>query len=420
MRSACKIATLAGLLLSLGCTVPLPSKQVCAVTEDGFAPKRLAERGIGGTGAPSRMGGTGVPSSVGGTGVPSRLADRGIGGTGAPTGVQGTITGFASICVNGLELAYDRADPVDIDGTAQLAGDLRIGQVVTLRADASADGLVARAIAVRHAVSGPIEAVNMGGLELIVAGQNVRLGANSPGAASLQPGQWVQVSGLRDPGGTILAARVDPRPPGEVFITGRMIGPSAARRIGGAILRGNLPTEAGNEAISVVGTYQNGMLTVRQLFAPTRPLPLGQAGLVVVEAMAQGTKTATGDRALQVGDGMVAAIGPNFGDIPLETILMVLVMEQTVSGELTALSHHDGCRDGGAPATTVAAAVVSLAPHATATTAVGANSAAKAGGAAAAAKAEAASAAGAGGKGSSGGTGSSASGGHGAAAPATK
>jgi hypothetical protein len=65
--------------------------------------------GLGGTGARADggIGGTGsrAQDGVGGTGS---KADGGIGGTGAraegDVGLLGVITGFASICVNGVEV----------------------------------------------------------------------------------------------------------------------------------------------------------------------------------------------------------------------------------------------------------------------------------------------------------------------------
>jgi hypothetical protein len=88
---------------------PTQSKQA-ATAQHGLDQTILAERGIGGTGTPP-----GNPE----------LADRGIGGT----GIVGVITGFASVCVDGLEIAYDRSAAVDIDGAAGTPAALRVGQI---------------------------------------------------------------------------------------------------------------------------------------------------------------------------------------------------------------------------------------------------------------------------------------------------
>src|SRR4051794_7219997 len=62
----------------------------------------------------------------------------GIGGTGqraeAEIGVLGVITGFGSICVNGIEVHYDSGTPVAYNGDLSSAKALGIGQVVSVLA----------------------------------------------------------------------------------------------------------------------------------------------------------------------------------------------------------------------------------------------------------------------------------------------
>ncbi|MEE2673230.1 MAG: hypothetical protein VX466_05505, partial [Myxococcota bacterium] len=94
--------------------------------------------GTGGTGVlagtGSGIGGTGVlgdeGSGTGGTGV---LGDEGS-GTGG-TGVLGTVTGFGSICVNGLQIGYDDATPVVRNGEAAVLKELAVGHVVRVTAE---------------------------------------------------------------------------------------------------------------------------------------------------------------------------------------------------------------------------------------------------------------------------------------------
>jgi hypothetical protein len=194
---------------------------------------QVAAGSIGGTGAPAgSIGGTGqVAGAVGGTGVPegavggtgSRL-NGGIGGTGAPvakgiggTGIVGTITGFASVCVNGLEVHFDDSTPVDQDGRATVAGRLAVGQVVAIEAEPSSRGLQARRISVMHAVAGPITAIDQARGRVQVMNQTVRLDAitriagpdGSLRAEALQPGTLVAVSGQRDSRGEIVATRIE-------------------------------------------------------------------------------------------------------------------------------------------------------------------------------------------------------------------
>ncbi|MCB1954313.1 MAG: hypothetical protein KDG55_01480 [Rhodocyclaceae bacterium] len=186
----------------------------------------IAGSGIGGTGAPvagSGIGGTGAPASgIGGTGAPanglggtgSPLAVGGIGGTGSPageggiggTGIVGTITGFASICVNGVEVHFDADTPVDMNAQPATIANLAVGQVVAIRAQSGGRGLEARGISIVNAYEGPVTAIR-GPDTIEVMGQTVQL-AGDRRPAALAAGDRVRVSGLRAPGGELIASRV--------------------------------------------------------------------------------------------------------------------------------------------------------------------------------------------------------------------
>ena len=49
------------------------------------------------------------------------------------TGIIGTITGFASVCVNGLEVEFEDDTPVEIDGTPARPSDSAARQRVRLK-----------------------------------------------------------------------------------------------------------------------------------------------------------------------------------------------------------------------------------------------------------------------------------------------
>jgi hypothetical protein len=189
------------------------------------------EGGVGGTGLtdPGGIGGTGhsAPAGgIGGTGHEER--EGGIGGTGLDpqeggiggTGVVGTVTGFGSVCVNGLHVDYDANTPVEIDGQLVSAERLAVGQVVEVDAMAGTERLQARRIRVRHAVVGPVTGLDTASGRLQVAGQSVAVprgvgisGRRSQGAApveGLPRGGFVAVSGLRRSDGVIVATRVVP------------------------------------------------------------------------------------------------------------------------------------------------------------------------------------------------------------------
>jgi hypothetical protein len=157
------------------------------------------------------------PGGMGGTGIRS---DGGIGGTGiraeADVGIIGVITGFGSICVNGIEVAYDSSTPVSTDGNAASPSALALGQLVAVRA--VGNGLQARArdIQILDAVVGRASAVDPATGELQVAGQRVQLASSTIVAPGLVGGDLVgqnlRVSGLWRADGALAATRIERAP----------------------------------------------------------------------------------------------------------------------------------------------------------------------------------------------------------------
>ena len=196
--------------------------------------------GIGGTGRSGADAG-----GIGGTGVRD---DGGIGGTGLQaggvggTGIVGVITGFGSVCVNGLEVEYDASTPVDANGAPAQARALGVGQVVVVDAAERGGKLHADRIDVRDVAVGPIERVDAARGEIVVLGQHVRIdpSTNLTGPGPLARGGFVAVSGLRSADGSVAATRIAPAPKSDrVSVTGRI----AEHAKGGAAV-GNLPIAA--------------------------------------------------------------------------------------------------------------------------------------------------------------------------------
>ncbi|HCX13932.1 MAG TPA: hypothetical protein DGZ24_01290 [Rhodospirillaceae bacterium] len=151
---------------------------------------------------------------LGGTGIThaqnSSENGDGIGGT----GVVGTISGFGSIIVNGLQLEFDPKTIVETDGKPTSLEALKIGQVIRAVADHKDGELHLNAIDIRHAVTGPVEAIDHDSQTMMVLGQKVHLNLGSDGPAinafkNISVGNIVSVSGLRWADGTIIATRVD-------------------------------------------------------------------------------------------------------------------------------------------------------------------------------------------------------------------
>ena len=168
----------------------------------------LAASGAGAACEPGGMGGTGM------------RADGGIGGTGIEAqgdlGLIGVITGFGSICVNGVEVQYDAATPVMSAGAPASPAALALGQLVAVRATGSGAQIRARDIQILDAVVGRVSAFDTAAGQLQVAGQRVRLSASTVLAVSAAPaglvGQNVLVSGLWRADGTLAATRIAAAP----------------------------------------------------------------------------------------------------------------------------------------------------------------------------------------------------------------
>ncbi len=192
----------------------------CRVGRDGGP--AVADRGIGGTGISAR----------------TRTADRGIGGT----GIVGVVTGFASICVDGIEVRLGKNLSVSINGAAATAKQLKAGELVVIEASGqeTADHTIdqARTIAVRYEVSGPIEAVDTAAGAMMVAGQRVVVQPTTWVAGRFATGDWTTVSGLRQPDGTVMASRLDRGRAGLLFVRGQIIRDGDTTRIGGLVLHG--------------------------------------------------------------------------------------------------------------------------------------------------------------------------------------
>lgn len=188
--------------------------------------------GIGGTGAPANggIGGTGMPAEhggIGGTGAPiasNRLLpdDGGVGGT----GIVGVITGFASVCVNGIEVHYDSQTPVSFNGKPAKLSDLAVGHTVVMKVDHVGGQMRARAIGGFDVIAGPIDKFDASRQQLQIMGQNARIDkAILPDSSALASGSEVSISGHRLGSGEIIATRVDPiHSSGTVSTLGQVTG----------------------------------------------------------------------------------------------------------------------------------------------------------------------------------------------------
>ena len=152
---------------------------------------------------------------IGGTGVSS---DGGMGGTGRPAdptplGLIGVISGFGSICVNGVEVEYDAATPISAAGAPASAASLALGQVVLVQATGTAQSARAHSIRILEAAVGPVSTFDPAAGVLQVGAQRVLIEPTTVLAglarADLAARPAVRVAGLWRTDGTIAATRVE-------------------------------------------------------------------------------------------------------------------------------------------------------------------------------------------------------------------
>jgi hypothetical protein len=242
------------------------------------------ESGIGGTGESlpnpqdkvavlrsseqdSGIGGSGLAPDIHRNVIALKTGDdeSGIGGT----GIIGVISGFGSICVNGIEVHYQPTTPIVEDQGLSLSSEqLALGQTVSILAYSASQQYIAKEIRVLHEVQGVVEWVNSTDGLFGVLGQTVHLPpALLEGFAT---GDTVMVSGNRLVDGSIQALRVENRAPLEHV---SLMGPveldqsSHDFRIGKQRIELSQRTMAlkiGDE-VSVNGVLKDGVLHVETL-----------------------------------------------------------------------------------------------------------------------------------------------------------
>jgi hypothetical protein len=157
---------------------------------------------------------------IGGTGK-QLASESGIGGTGKqPVGILGTITGFGSIFVNGIEIEYDENTPFSIDGKSSPLQQLAIGDVVEVLTTDGNDFTHAKAINLRHEVIGKVESLQPETFSFSINGQSIIQPINNVWMPAI--GTWVAVSGHRVDEQNIIATRITPATPEQALLRSSM------------------------------------------------------------------------------------------------------------------------------------------------------------------------------------------------------
>jgi hypothetical protein len=162
-------------------------------------------------------------ASCGGGGGGGSLAGGGIGGTGV---TSGTVSGFGSVFVNGIEFETDGAsrdidDEIDISNGSDDDTVLGIGMVVTIIGTVNDDGVSGTAESIEYddEVEGPVAAVTVEDQDMVsktfdifnitvVVGRDTTVFVATD-YGSLAQNDLLEVSGYFDVDGKLLATRVE-------------------------------------------------------------------------------------------------------------------------------------------------------------------------------------------------------------------
>ncbi len=161
--------------------------------------------------------------SCGGGGGDTALSGINGGGIAGINGggiAVGPVTGFGSVFVNGIEFSTT-GSTITVEGASASESQLKIGQIVEVRGtiNSSAGTGTASSIAANNQYVGPVQSIDLPGLSFALLGNVVRVtGATvfdnsftTPALAGLAVGQWVEVHGLRNSAGDVVATRIEPR-----------------------------------------------------------------------------------------------------------------------------------------------------------------------------------------------------------------
>lgn len=203
-----------------------------------------------------------------------------------PISSFGVISSPGSVSINGVR--YDtNAASVTMNGQAAFPADLRAGHVVALQGNVEEGGLrgSAHRIDYQAAVIGPVEAVDPARQRAIVLGQTVVSDADTAydqriatgDLAGVAIGSRVQISGLLNADGQIVATRIEPAEANAALqVSGRVAAVDLANQLfrldrltidyGSTLvidLPGGMPAEG--DVIVVRGSLTNGLLIAQTI-----------------------------------------------------------------------------------------------------------------------------------------------------------
>ncbi|WP_298267804.1 DUF5666 domain-containing protein [Geobacter sp.] len=136
---------------------------------------------------------------------------------GTPVVSRGAITQLGSVYVNGIKFNVDKAT-ISMEDPADVSGGLKVGMVVTVKGtlDDASNG-TATSVDFADNLEGPISTFSNVSSSMTVLGQKIKFDPartvfddfSGAGTVGVKPGQMVQVSGMPDASGTIMATRIE-------------------------------------------------------------------------------------------------------------------------------------------------------------------------------------------------------------------
>lgn len=232
-----------------------------------------------------------------GAGGVGDIASGGIGGTGI---TSGTVTGFGSVIVNARIHETDNSTQFLRNGNASTQDAFRVGDVVRIDWDGNQDGLTRNAVRVvyQRALQGEVTGAPEPAAGTVeVVGQTVAVDATtlfeeftSPAPTGenfpqdLDVGACVEISGLRDTTGNLLATRIERIAPpcaDQTELQGVITSPvgDLPTRITVSGTTVDLPAGIAIDPtpvalttgafVTVRGSYDNGVLTASMIRVPT-------------------------------------------------------------------------------------------------------------------------------------------------------
>ena len=217
------------------------------------------ERGIGGTGI------SGSDRGLGGTGRLAAGDERGMGGPGIGGGIIGTVTGFGSICVSGVRVAYDPSTTITAGNLPGALNELARGMTVAAHVVEQNGELKASRIDILHALVGPITSTT----PLTIMGASVAVDFAASGAlGSLAIGDMVVVDGLHRTDGVLEATRIARAAPGATAAArGPVNSGPGMLRVGGVAVAATQSAFQSGMWVVASGTWANDRLVPEALSA---------------------------------------------------------------------------------------------------------------------------------------------------------